>query len=100
MKAVKQQCLQLTEKELGSPQGAEFDKAYMGQQVTAPLGKLAQLRGSREFAGAQLQPVIAEGEKTTESHLAEAKKIMQQIKDQGSQPQTTQRPVAATRPVR
>lgn len=100
VKAVKQQCLELTEKELGAHQGAEFDKAYIGQQVGAHLGMLAQLRGSRDFASAELQPVIAESEKVTESHLAEAKKIMQQIKDQGSQPQTTQRPVAATRPVR
>lgn len=98
-KAVKQQCLELTEKELGALQGAEFDKAYMGHQVSAHVGMLAELRGSKDFAGAKLQPMIAEGEKMTETHLAEAKKIMQQIKDQGSQPLTTQRP-ATTRPVR
>lgn len=100
LKAVKQQCLELTEKELTARQGAEFDKAYMGQQVSAHIGMLAQLRGSRDFAGSQLQRVIDDGEKMTEQHLAEAKQIMRQIKDQGSSQQTTQRPAATTQPIR
>ena len=100
LKAVKQQCLELTEKELTSLQGAEFDKAFMGQQVSSHIGMLAQLRGSRDFAGSQLQRVIADGEKMTEQHLAEAKQIMRQIKDQGSSQQTTQRPAATTQPIR
>lgn len=100
LKAVKQECLQLTEKEMTSLQGAEFDKAFMGQQVAAHIGMLAQLRGSRDFASAPLQRVIAEGEQVTQQHLDQAKQIMEQIKDQGSNQQTTQRPAATNQPVR
>ena len=79
---IKGECLSLTQKELEQHQGAEFDKAFVGQQIGAHLGMLAQLRGSKSFASPELQKVIAEGEKMTTTHMAEAKKIMGQIKDE------------------
>ena len=99
---IKQECLNLTQQELSSKEGVEFDKAYIGQQVGAHLNMLAELRGSKQFATGQLQQVIADGEQMTEKHFAEAQKIMSQLKDQqGSQPsQTTQRPGATTQPTR
>jgi predicted outer membrane protein len=99
---IKQECLNLTQQELAQKQGVEFDKAYMGQQVGAHIGMLAELRGSKNFASAQLQPVIQEGEQMAQQHLAEAKQIMSQLKDQqGAQPpQTSQRPGATTQPAR
>lgn len=98
---IKQECLNLTEQELAQKQGTEFDKAYVGQQIGAHIGMLAQLRGSKNFASGQLQQVIEEGEQMTQQHLAEAKQIMSQLKDQrGTQPpQTSQRP-ATGQPVR
>ena len=81
LQRIKGECLSLTQKELGQHQGAEFDKAFVGQQLGAHLGMLAQLRGSKSFASPELQKVIAEGEKMTTMHMAEAKKIMGQIKD-------------------
>jgi len=98
--AVKQECLNLTQQELAQKQGVEFDKAYIGQQVGAHIGMLAELRGSKSFASAQLQPVIAEGEQMTQKHLAEAKQIMSQLKDQQGSPsaQTSQRPGATGQP--
>ncbi len=91
--AVKQECLNLTQQELAQNQGVEFDKAYMGQQVCAHIGMLAELRGSKNFASGQLQQVITEGEQMTQQHLDQAKQIMSQLKDQqGSQSQTSQRP--------
>jgi predicted outer membrane protein len=91
--AVKQECLNLTQQELAQKQGVEFDKAYIGQQVCAHIGMLAELRGSKNFATGQLQQVIDEGEQMTQQHLDQAKQIMSQLKDQqGSQPQTSQRP--------
>ena len=100
--AVKQECLTLTQQELGPQQGVEFDKAYIGQQVGAHIGMLAELRGSKNFATGQLQQVIAEGEQMTQKHLAEAKQIMSKLKDQQGSPsaQTSQRPAATRQPAR
>jgi predicted outer membrane protein len=100
--SVKQECLNLTQQELAQKQGADFDKAYIGQQIGAHIGMLAELRGSKNFATGPLQQVIAEGEQMTQKHLAEAKQIISQLKDQqGSQPpQTSQRPVTTRQPAR
>lgn len=91
VQSVKQECLNLTQQELAQKQGVEFDKAYIGQQVAADTsGMLAELRGSKNFATGQLQQVISEGEQMTQKHLAEAKQIMSQLKDQqSSQPPQT-----------
>ncbi|MBL9163725.1 MAG: DUF4142 domain-containing protein [Planctomycetaceae bacterium] len=101
---IKQECLNLTQQELSEKQGAEFDKAYMGQQVAAHLGMLAELRGSKNFASKQLQQVVSEGEQMTQKHLDQAKQIMSELKDQqgaqGQTPQTSQRPAATTRSAR
>lgn len=97
--SVKQECLNLTQQELAKQEGVEFDKAYIGQQVGAHIGMLAELRGSKNFATGQLQQVISEGEQMTQKHLAEAKQIMSQLKDQqGSQPPQTSRRPATTQP--
>ena len=98
--SVKQECLNLTQQELAQKQGVEFDKAYMGQQVAAHIGMLAELRGSKNFATGQLQQVITEGEQMTQKHLAEAKQIMSQLKDQQGSSQTSQRPGTTAQPVR
>jgi predicted outer membrane protein len=100
--AVKQECLNLTQQELTQTQGVEFDKAYMGQQVGAHIGMLAELRGSKNFATGQLQQVIAEGEQMTQKHLAEAKQIMSQLKDQqsSSSVQTSQRLETSKQPAK
>jgi predicted outer membrane protein len=81
---IKNECLKLTQKELSQYQGAEFDKAFVGQQLGAHLGMLAQLRGSKSFASPELQKVIDEGEKMTTMHMDAAKKLMDQIKDEGA----------------
>ena len=100
--AVKQECLNLTQQELAQKQGVEFDKAYIGQQVGAHIGMLAELRGSKNFATGQLQQVIAEGEQMTQKHLAEAKQIMSQLMDQerSSSVQTSQRRETTKQPTK
>jgi predicted outer membrane protein len=92
-KDIKQQCLQLTQQALSEKQGAEFDKAYMGQQVAAHMSMLAELRGSQKYAGQQLRPIIQEGEQMAQQHLTQAKEIMEQLKDRpdNAGPQTSQR---------
>ncbi|BBO31587.1 DUF4142 domain-containing protein [Lacipirellula parvula] len=90
MQAVKSECLSLTEKELGQYKGAEFDQAFIGQQLGAHVGMLAHLRGSNSFASPELQKLIAEGEKMTTMHMSEAKKIMEQLNAAPKTASTTQ----------
>ena len=97
MQQVKSECLSLTEKELGQYQGAEFDHAFIGQQIGAHVGMLAVLRGSNSFASPELQKVIAEGEKMTTAHMAEAKKIMEQLKAAPKTASATQRATSQSR---
>lgn len=93
-----QECLNLTAKELSEKQGAEFDKAYMGQQCTAHVGMLAKLRASKSHASEKLQPVLAEGIEMTQHHLAEAKQIKQGLKETSTARAT--QPAAAGAPRR
>jgi len=78
-KEVKQECLNLTQAMLGEKQGAEFDKAYIGQQLVAHTGMLATLKASQKHASGQLQPILQEGTQMTEHHIAQAKQIMEQL---------------------
>jgi predicted outer membrane protein len=76
---VKQECLNLTQQELGRKQGNEFDKAYIGQQLVAHTNMLAELRAAQRHASSELQPLIQQGAQMTEHHLAQARQIMQQL---------------------
>ncbi|BBO32282.1 DUF4142 domain-containing protein [Lacipirellula parvula] len=98
LQQVKSECLALTEKELSEYKGNEFDQAFIGQQVGAHIGMLAHLRGSKNFASPELQKVISEAEKTTEAHMAEAKKIMSQLRaNAATTARVGQRPAARAR---
>jgi predicted outer membrane protein len=98
---VAQECLALTQKELGQKQGAEFDQCYVGQQVGAHIGMLAKLRGSQQFASGQLKQIIQESEQTVQMHLDHAKKLAEQLKGENAPRQTSQRPtVGQPQPLR
>jgi predicted outer membrane protein len=82
----RQECLNLVTQELGRKQGAEFDKAYIGQQVGAHMTMLAELRtAQRHIQNDQLKPVLQQGEQMVEHHLAQAKQIKQQLEAGGGQ---------------
>lgn len=81
LEKVKSECLSLTEQELGEQHGADFDKAYIGQQLGAHVAMLAELRGSKSFASQELQSIISEGEKMTLAHMEKAKEIMGKLKE-------------------
>lgn len=84
-KRVTEECLALTEKELGEHEGAMFDRCYIGQQIGGHVAMLAKLRGSKDFASGPLRQFIDEATKTVETHLAEAKKIAKALEeDSGS----------------
>ncbi len=82
LQKVKSECLSLTQQELQEHQDAEFDKAYIGQQLGAHIAMLAELRGSKSFASPELQKLISEREKMTLAHMEKAKEIMSQIKEE------------------
>jgi len=81
-KEIGEQCLQSSKKELERYKGAEFDKAYMGMQVAAHMEMLDKLKVFKNHASGQLQQDIEQGIETTQEHLKEAHKIMDEIKDE------------------
>ena len=93
---IKEKCLQLTQQQLGEKQGADFDKAYIGQQLVAHTGMLAELQATQEYVNGDLRPILEEGVKTTEHHLETAKQIMDQLKE--GEPRQAARPGAPARP--
>jgi uncharacterized protein (DUF305 family) len=100
VREIKQECLNLTQAELGKQQGANFDKCFVGQQLVAHLGMLAELRASQRHVSGELQPVIQEGIQMTEQHLAQARSIMEQLEKESATAdrEQAQRPGAAIPP--
>lgn len=78
---IHEECLALTKEALSEMEGAEFDKAFVTQQCMAHLAMKAGIKGSEPFASQQLKPVLQEGLQMTEKHLAEAKNLKKQLKD-------------------
>ena len=71
-----EQCRQSASRELQHKDGSEFDKCYMGMQIGMHMQMLDTLKVMSRYASQELDQLIEEGEKTTESHLEHAKKIM------------------------
>jgi predicted outer membrane protein len=85
-RTVKQNCLRLSEQALGQKQGAEFDKAYIGQQIAAHTNMLAELQAAQQFASnSQLQPLLQQATQMTEHHLTQARTIMDQLEQASGQ---------------
>jgi len=82
---VADQCLQSAKKELGQKEGNEFDKCYIGMQVAAHMKMVDELKVLTNHASGQHQQDLEQSLKTTEHHLSEARKIMEEIKDKPDQ---------------
>jgi predicted outer membrane protein len=96
---IKQECYNLTTAELGQKQGADFDKAFIGQQLVAHTQMLAHLKTYQKHASSQLQPIIQEGTQMTEHHIAQARQIMQQLSASDSAGgEAAQNPQSGARP--
>lgn len=63
-------------------QGAEFDKAYMTQQVMQHMVMLDELQLFQQHVSSDLQQVLQEGAATTQHHLAAAKQLVEQLEKQ------------------
>jgi len=78
---VADECLQSAKKELGKKEGNEFDKCYMGMQVAAHMKMIDELTVLKNHVSGQFAQDLEQSLQTTEHHLSEAKKIMEEIKD-------------------
>jgi predicted outer membrane protein len=71
----KQQCLEMTQRELSEKRGSEFDHAYLGQQMVGHVQMVASLKAAERHASPELQRVIAEQRRTAEQHLEHVKHL-------------------------
>jgi hypothetical protein len=74
-----QQCLQSGQRELGSKQGAEFDKCYIGMQIAKHQEAADVMTVFRRHASGQLGQTIDEGLPVVQSHLEHAKQLIKQL---------------------
>ncbi|MBX3440189.1 MAG: DUF4142 domain-containing protein [Planctomycetaceae bacterium] len=74
-----QQCLQTARHELEQKSGAEFDECYMWGQVMGHMAMNDALQVISRHASPELQEVLRSGQQTTKDHLAQAKKITEQL---------------------
>jgi len=77
MRDAKQECLNMTEKELGQKRGEEFDHAYIGQQMGGHVQMIAALTAFERHASPELQRVVSEQKKTAEQHLDHLKQMIE-----------------------
>jgi predicted outer membrane protein len=79
------ECRQSASRELQRKEGVEFDKCYMGMQIGMHMQMLDTLKVMSRHASQELDQLIEEGEKTTESHLEQAKRIMASLEGHGEE---------------
>jgi predicted outer membrane protein len=72
-------CLDSGRKELEKKSGAEFDRCFMGMMIGAHMKANDVATVFERHASGELKSVLAEGRKTTETHLAKAKEIAKQL---------------------
>jgi predicted outer membrane protein len=80
MRDAKQECLNMTEKELAQKRGEEFDHAYIGQQMGGHVQMIAALTAFEKHASPELQRVVSEQKKTAEQHLDHLKQLVETTK--------------------
>nr|AXL05479.1 hypothetical protein VT03_24070 [uncultured bacterium] len=74
-----QQCLQSSQRELGSKEGAEFDKCFITMQVGAHQHAVDALTVFRRHSSDQLGRTIDEGLPVVQAHLEHAKQLKKQL---------------------
>ena len=66
-------------KDLEHRKGSEFDDAFIGFQIAGHVDALETMKVFRKHASPQFQQVLSDGIKTTEHHLSDASKLMEQL---------------------
>jgi len=76
-----EQCLADTEEKLGEKSGKEFDECFIGMQIGMHNAMKAKLEVMQRHASGELKNILAQGLKTTTTHLDRAEKLKDQLSD-------------------
>jgi predicted outer membrane protein len=90
-KEIGQQCLTTLKQELGSKQGIEFDKCFMGVQISAHMKTVDELKVLKNHVSSELGQKLDKQLQMAQQHLQLAKQIEQKLKDRPSE-RVTRRP--------
>lgn len=85
---VERESLSMMERELKARRGAEFDKAYIGQQIGAHIAMIAALKTLEQSASGDLRNVLAQAAHTAQEHLDVAKQLCESLNRQTGVPGT------------
>jgi predicted outer membrane protein len=81
---IKEQCKQSAKEELQQKSGAEFDKCYIGNAISAHMQAVAALEVLGQQSQGQLAQVAQQAQPTVQKHLDHAKQLMKELEGQGS----------------
>jgi len=84
-KQIGQQCLASVKQELSQKSGAEFDQCFMGQQISAHMKVVDELKVLRNYASSDLQQKLDKELQMAQHHLQHAKQIEQKLKGSPSE---------------
>jgi predicted outer membrane protein len=74
-----QQCLETTRKELGSKEGKEFDRCYMGMAIMKHMEAIDTMKVFKNHASPEFAQALDGGIRTATTHLEHAKEIAKQL---------------------
>lgn len=67
------------QRELGQFQGADFDRAYLGQQFWGHVVFIATAQGAGKHVSPELKQVVDQGATTADKHLADCRKLIRDL---------------------
>jgi len=67
------------ERELGKYQGADFDRAFLGQQFWGNVVSIAAATAGEKHVSGELKQVVDQGAKTAEKHLEDCRKLIRDL---------------------
>ncbi len=79
-----ERCLQATRDEMQQRSGAEFDKCYVGNAISAHVHALAELQVIGQQTQGTLAQVAQQAQPTVQQHLEQAKQLMKQLEGQST----------------
>jgi len=80
---IKRQCAESTIQALNEKQGAEFDHAFIHQQIVEHMGMLDTLKVAEQHASPDLKKALQQARQHTQQHLEQAKQIAMQLDKEG-----------------
>jgi len=78
-KKIAMRCLESSKKELGSKEGSDFDKCYVGQQIVLHQQMIEKASVLRDYASPDLQASIDKGLDGAKEHLDHAKQLVEKL---------------------